>query len=645
MIASLPRFFAPRQRAQARPPRLLENALVQPYVDAPATRIARAVAMGARWLIARRAVKRALALAAARARADDAGRRAGAPRARPAAGDPGRRGDRARHLQARTRRSAGMRLLYVRTLAGAQRYRRRRRTAEALTREPAALAPPWLTLGALSSSCATRPRRRPRCQNYVAPGRGGRAATVNHRPRRLPTMTTTRRRAATQALTQAWLLLAQAAEQQQRLRGGRAWLAKIDNPQRALDVQLRRASLLARQGKVAEARELIRRVPEQHARATRAPSCWPRPQLLRDAKQWAEADAVLARASEPFPNDADLLYEQAMMAEKLDHLDDMERLLRQVIALKPDHQHAYNALGYSLADRKLRLPEARELIQKALELAPASRSSPTAWAGSSTAWATATRRCACCAAPTRRGPIPRSPRTWARCCGAPASAEEAAASGAKARSRRRRTTCCARRCARLRVEPVIALAALTRGAAGRARRCAPRLCAVHAPRWPPAAAPARRGAACSGRLAAARRADRMPRRRARSRAAFELRGAAAAPASSDSLDAARQHDGAARAGRRAGRARDAEGRIALSGPRRADARGARREPAGRRPSSTGCTAGPWPRRAERAAPPDPRGFEQLGWAVDLARYADAGSRRTARSAAAGRRCASSSTGS
>jgi Flp pilus assembly protein TadD len=59
-----------------------------------------------------------------------------------------------------------------------------------------------------------------------------------------------------------------------------------------------------------------------------------------------------------------------MMAEKLGRLDEMERLLRQMIAAKPDYHHAYNALGYSLADRNVRLPEARQLIQKALEFAP-----------------------------------------------------------------------------------------------------------------------------------------------------------------------------------------------------------------------------------------------------------------------------------
>jgi Flp pilus assembly protein TadD len=64
------------------------------------------------------------------------------------------------------------------------------------------------------------------------------------------------------------------------------------------------------------------------------------------------------------------MYEQAMMAEKIERMDEMERLLRRVIELKPENAHAHNALGYSLADRSQRLPEARELIKRALELSP-----------------------------------------------------------------------------------------------------------------------------------------------------------------------------------------------------------------------------------------------------------------------------------
>jgi tetratricopeptide (TPR) repeat protein len=93
-------------------------------------------------------------------------------------------------------------------------------------------------------------------------------------------------------------------------------------------------------------------------------------QLLREMKQWQDAYTVLEAANQRFPNDADLLYEQAMMAEKIDRLDAMETLLRRVMVLKPDHAHAYNALGYSLADRNLRLPEAKALIERALQLTP-----------------------------------------------------------------------------------------------------------------------------------------------------------------------------------------------------------------------------------------------------------------------------------
>ena len=65
-----------------------------------------------------------------------------------------------------------------------------------------------------------------------------------------------------------------------------------------------------------------------------------------------------------------MAYDLAMLAEKLGKLPEMELLLRRVIAEQPDYHHAYNALGYSLADRNMRLPEARQLITKALEFAP-----------------------------------------------------------------------------------------------------------------------------------------------------------------------------------------------------------------------------------------------------------------------------------
>ena len=79
--------------------------------------------------------------------------------------------------------------------------------------------------------------------------------------------------------------------------------------------------------------------------------------------QWDAVDQSPVRCIDPDT-------EQAMIAEKLNRLDEMEKLLRAVIEQDPEHHNAYNALGFSLADRKLRLPEAKALIIKALSFAP-----------------------------------------------------------------------------------------------------------------------------------------------------------------------------------------------------------------------------------------------------------------------------------
>jgi tetratricopeptide (TPR) repeat protein len=171
------------------------------------------------------------------------------------------------------------------------------------------------------------------------------------------------------AMNQAYLALAQTAEKRKDFAAAEGWLGRIDNAEEMLAAQNRRASLLARQGKFDEARALIRGLPERNEAEARA-KLNAEVQLLRDGKRYQEAYDRLQQALEREPNDTDLLYEQAMVAEKLSRLDEMERLLRRLIELRPDYHHAYNALGYSLADRNVRLDEAKRLIQKALEIVP-----------------------------------------------------------------------------------------------------------------------------------------------------------------------------------------------------------------------------------------------------------------------------------
>jgi Flp pilus assembly protein TadD len=79
---------------------------------------------------------------------------------------------------------------------------------------------------------------------------------------------------------------------------------------------------------------------------------------------------VLSQGLEELPSHPDLLYETAMLADKLGKHDVAEQLLRKLIQLQPTHAHAHNALGYSLLERNERIDEALELVEKALELAP-----------------------------------------------------------------------------------------------------------------------------------------------------------------------------------------------------------------------------------------------------------------------------------
>jgi tetratricopeptide (TPR) repeat protein len=177
-------------------------------------------------------------------------------------------------------------------------------------------------------------------------------------------------------LADAWLVLGSLQFEQGQDKEAEASLARYvnlatkaptDTSTRGLNqAQTRRAALLARQGKLGEARELIHQIPANNADEQRT-RVLAEVQLLREHRQWQAAFDLLATHS---GDNTDLIYEQAMLAEKLNKLDEMEKLLRKVIAQNPSYYNAYNALGFSLADRNIRLQEAKQLIVKALTFAP-----------------------------------------------------------------------------------------------------------------------------------------------------------------------------------------------------------------------------------------------------------------------------------
>ena len=368
LIISLPRFFA-RSTDRALSAALVEQVL-QPYVGAPDTRVAARVTIGRGWLAALDGPK-ALAMAQRAHELDPAAEAPAALALDMLAGTPAADAIVLSHLAARPD-SNGVRLLYVRALLASSRFDDATAQLDTLTRNSPQLPQAWLTLGALRLQLREPALAIAALEKYIEVVQAMPATATPAAPAATAATDASEEAPAASkedALARGWLLLSQAADLQGDFRAAEAWLAKIDDPARTVEVQVRRASLLARDGKVAQARELVRRLPEATPEDARA-KVLAETQVLRDAKLWADANTVLAQANQTFPNDTDLIYEQSMVFEKLNRLVDMERLLRRVIELKPDHQHAYNALGYSLAERNVRLPEARTLIRKALELSP-----------------------------------------------------------------------------------------------------------------------------------------------------------------------------------------------------------------------------------------------------------------------------------
>lgn len=248
-----------------------------------------------------------------------------------------------------------VRMEYTRALLDAQRYEEATIQLQIITSEMPDFPQAWLIRGALELQHGNPVAAEQSLLRYVA--------LVLARRTDTPGIDTNR------GLVQAYLSLAQIAEQKKDYAEADTWLQRIDNPEDQLNIQLRRAAMLSRQGKLEEALQLIHSLPEKSPIDARL-KISAEVQLLRDNKQFKAAYELLAQAVERNPDDIDLRYDLAMLAEKLDQLDEMERLLRNIIERKPEYLHAYNALGYSLAERNIRLPEAKQLILKALEFAP-----------------------------------------------------------------------------------------------------------------------------------------------------------------------------------------------------------------------------------------------------------------------------------
>jgi tetratricopeptide (TPR) repeat protein len=163
--------------------------------------------------------------------------------------------------------------------------------------------------------------------------------------------------------------LGEIAEETRRYDDALARYREVTEGERGWAAKLRIAAVMGKQGQLDAARRYLAslspddRDEQVQLKQTEA-------QLLQDARDYQGAYSVLSAALAGEPDSADLLYDVAMVAEKLDRLDEVESRLKRVIELRPDSAQALNALGYTLVDRTQRAAEGMKLIEKAHALAP-----------------------------------------------------------------------------------------------------------------------------------------------------------------------------------------------------------------------------------------------------------------------------------
>jgi tetratricopeptide (TPR) repeat protein len=168
---------------------------------------------------------------------------------------------------------------------------------------------------------------------------------------------------------QIYIYLGQSAEKQNHDGAAEAWYKKVEVGPRYLEAQLDLANLIARTQSVDKAIDLLDGLEglttEQQILVIQSEAG-----LLVKAKRNQDAFDLLEKTVKNLPNTPELVYDYALAAERVQKLEVMETELRKLIAAKPDFAAAYNALGYSFADRNIKLDEAQKLIEKALSISP-----------------------------------------------------------------------------------------------------------------------------------------------------------------------------------------------------------------------------------------------------------------------------------
>ncbi|MDO8938169.1 MAG: tetratricopeptide repeat protein [Methylicorpusculum sp.] len=168
---------------------------------------------------------------------------------------------------------------------------------------------------------------------------------------------------------QAGFYLGRIAVRAERNEEGLVWFDKVTSGPFSFDARIAAISLLIKQGEFDSASkrldDLPKKTTEQKVRGILV-----RSELYNEQKRYEEAFQMLNDAIQEMPEQKELLYTRALVAERMGKLDILELDLKRILVNHPDDVSALNALGYTLADQTTRYVEAQQYLERALSLQP-----------------------------------------------------------------------------------------------------------------------------------------------------------------------------------------------------------------------------------------------------------------------------------
>jgi len=168
---------------------------------------------------------------------------------------------------------------------------------------------------------------------------------------------------------QIFIYLAKIADKKNQGDVAITWLNKVGNGNHFIESKLIAAEIIAKKESIDKALVFLSTL-KSDSQDEKLSIVQLKTSLLTRSNRHQEAFQLLQNEAPNFAQSPEFKFDYALLADKLNKYDLMEKLLREAIKIRPDYAVAYNALGYSFADRNINLEDAKKYIELALSISP-----------------------------------------------------------------------------------------------------------------------------------------------------------------------------------------------------------------------------------------------------------------------------------